>query len=82
MKYLVKLPDGTTKTRNSHRTYTHAIAVRRGDQWEVTAFCGSPDLATKERTAQHRRFERLAADQRYQSYRVDEIRILPAEVQP
>ncbi len=74
LKYIVRLPDGNEHTRNSHRTYTNAIAVRIGDQWRVSSFCGSPTLAEKECATQ----QRLHARRSHGAY--DEYRILPVEV--
>ncbi len=55
-RYEAHLPDGTIKTRNSDRTYTHAIAVRKPadpnhqgrPEWHCVAFCGSAELAQRE----------------------------------
>ena len=51
----VLLPDGTTATRTTSRTYTHAIAVIENPEvractprWGITTWCGRPDLAESE----------------------------------
>lgn len=58
--YVATAPDGSTHTRTSARTYTHAVlATDRNDdkdgnpvpKWIVTGFCGRPDLAEKLRAS-------------------------------
>lgn len=49
MKYLVKFEGKLVDTRNSDRTYTHAIVWIGADgKGHVRTFCGRPDLAQKE----------------------------------
>lgn len=80
--YTVTLPDGGTKTRTSHRVYTHVVAVRRGTGWDVTSFCGSLDLAGKELAAKRRDDDRLAERTDLKDFkRADEFRILPVTVE-
>lgn len=54
--YVATAPDGSTHTRTSARTYTHAVLVtdRNVDcygkdvpKWGAVGFCGRPDLAEK-----------------------------------
>lgn len=54
MKYRATMPDGRVATRTSRRAYTHAIAKRLASGWVCTAFCGSFELAAKERATQER----------------------------
>lgn len=79
-RYSVTLPDGSIATRNSHRVYTHAIAIRRGSTWRVAAFCGSADLAAKECETQ----QRLHARPAYAVWGgpADEYAILPTGTEP
>lgn len=55
--YTATAPDGSTHTRTTDRTYTHAVMVRRdsSDRWGCPAFSGRHDLAVKEaaRFAKH-----------------------------
>ena len=49
IKYLVKVDDKIVGTRQSHRTYTHAIVVYgHGKSGEVATWCGRLDLAQGE----------------------------------
>lgn len=51
MKYLVKFEGQLLDTRNSDRTYTHAVIAVKADGTGckgAMAFCGRPDLAQKE----------------------------------
>jgi hypothetical protein len=50
--YEVELPDGTTMTRKSKMTFSHAVIVKEVSygtdrDWYVASFAGSKDLAQK-----------------------------------
>ncbi len=45
--YEITLPDGSARTRNSARTYTHAVVAQGDHGWGLVAFCGSLALAEK-----------------------------------
>ena len=50
--YKVELPDGTTMTRNSKMTFTHAVIIKEVSygtdrDWSVASFAGSKELAEK-----------------------------------
>lgn len=47
IKYTATAPDGTIHTRNSHRTYSHAVLVKDGNGWGAYSWAGRPDLAQK-----------------------------------
>lgn len=47
--YVATAPDGSEHTRNTDRTYTHAVLVEGKDGWGAVGFCGRPDLAEKKR---------------------------------
>ena len=46
--YTVTLPDGSTKSRQSARPYTHAVILFSGGAWGVLRFSSSRALAEKE----------------------------------
>lgn len=46
-KLWVTTPDGTRLARITHRTYTHAVCVKRGETWKAIHWCGRRDLADK-----------------------------------
>lgn len=48
MTYEIALPDGSTRTRSSARTYTHAVVAQGDASWAVVAFCGSHALAERQ----------------------------------
>lgn len=52
--YEITLPDGSTRRRNSARTYTHAVVSQDERGWYLVGFCGSLQLAEK-RAADWRR---------------------------
>lgn len=45
--YEITLPDGSTRTRRSPRTYTHAVVTLGDHGWDLVAFCESLELAEK-----------------------------------
>lgn len=47
MKYTVKHSTGKEFTRNSKRTYTHAVIWSEGSYIAKPEFCGSHNLAVK-----------------------------------
>lgn len=49
-KLWVTTPDGTVLSRKTHRTYTHAVCVKRtylNGTWRAIHWCGRRDLADK-----------------------------------
>ena len=47
--YVATAPDGSQHTRNTERTYTHAVLLEGEEGWCTVGFCGRPDLAEKKR---------------------------------
>ena len=45
IKYTATAPDGTVATRNSHRTYSHAVMVETPKGWDAYSWAGRVDLA-------------------------------------
>lgn len=77
IKHVGVLPDGrgVTRTTKTGRTYTHVVAVQTdAGTWEVTNWCGRPDLANKA-AEQQRRY--MAQGWR----RVAAIEIIPVSVE-
>lgn len=47
IKYTATTPDGTIVTRNSHRTYSHAVLVQNSKGWGAFSWAIRVDLAQK-----------------------------------
>lgn len=55
--YTVTFPDGTTETKTTKRTLTHAIAIQRTDgTWKALGWSGSPAAAAKMAEADKKNF--------------------------